>query len=411
MGSKRHRWAAGAAVITILFFLFFVHHHDALQPISTVPNLSDVGAPVKDKDVGTPPVNEDDSGHSVEDKHEHEQEQEQAHEKDHDHSQEQGGNHAKPESEPDHDHGHNHETEHGDSNGNNSSSNGNVDWSRFAYTQYVTNSEYLCNSVMFFESLHRLNSQADRVAMFPSRMMPTEDADSDDARLLRKARDSYNVTLVPITVQHKNNADMTWADSFTKLLAFNQTQYARVLSIDSDSKLLQHMDELFLMPSAPVAMPRAYWLYPDKEILSSQVVLIEPSDVEFARIMEKIDAASKDDYDMEIVNYLYRDSAIVIPHRRYDMVSGEFRGKNHTYYLGSDVEEWDPAAAYAEAKLIHFSDWPLPKPWLPSSDSERAHVQPDCVQAKDGGEEDCTARKIWNSLYTDFTKKRKEVCG
>ncbi|KPM35530.1 Glucose N-acetyltransferase 1 [Neonectria ditissima] len=281
-----------------------------------------------------------------------------------------------------------------------------VDWSRFAYTQYVTNSAYLCNSVMFFEALHRLSSRADRVMMYPSSMLKSGDDRSSDARLLIKAREDYNVKLVPIAVQHRNGADATWADSFTKLLAFNQTQYRRVLSIDSDSMLLQDMDELFLLLSVPVAMPRAYWLLPDKDILSSQVVLIEPSETEFARIMDKVDSASSNDYDMEIVNYLYRDSALVLPHRRYDILTGEFRGDNHAKYLGSDDERWDPAAAYNEAKLVHFSDWPLPKPWLPTPEDQRLRLQPKCANTTDGAE-DCTARTIWNSFYTDFKKKRK----
>ncbi|KAI5463600.1 nucleotide-diphospho-sugar transferase [Mariannaea sp. PMI_226] len=285
-----------------------------------------------------------------------------------------------------------------------------IAWSRFAYTQYVTNSEYLCNSVMFFEALHRHSSRTDRVMMYPSHMLKSEDDNSSDARLLIKARDKYNVKLVPIAVQHRDKADATWADSFTKLLAFNQTQYSRVLSIDSDSILLQHMDELFVLPSVPVAMPRAYWLFPDNEILSSQVMLVEPSDIEFARIMKKVESSSSSDYDMEIVNYLYRDSALVLPHRRYDMLSGEFRGNDHARYLGSDVEPWDPAAAYSEAKLIHFSDWPLPKPWLSTPEDLRQQLAPECTSTT-SGTEDCTARIIWNSFYTDFKKKRKEVCG
>jgi hypothetical protein len=202
---------------------------------------------------------------------------------------------------------------------------------------------------------------------------------------------------------------VTWADSFTKLLAFKQTQYDRVLSVDSDIMLLQDMDELFLMPSVPVAMPRAYWLWPEKEILSSLVVLIEPSEAEFARIEAKIDAASENDYDMEIVNYLYRDSALVLPHRKYAMLTGEFRGEGHSKYLGSDVEIWDPAAVYNEAKLVHFSDWPLPKPWLDIPEQQRLELQPKCAELADGAE-DCTARIIWNSFYTDFKAKRKEVC-
>ena len=197
----------------------------------------------------------------------------------------------------------------------------------------------------------------------------------------------------------------TWADSFTKLLAFNQTQYDRVLSIDSDILLLQNLDELFLLPPVPVAMPRAYWLWPDDQKLSSQVNLIQPSEVEFSRVMDKIAEAEGKDYDMEIMNYLYRDSALVLPHRPYDLLTGEFTAKDHKYYLGSDTEEWDPLAVYNEAKLVHFSDWPVPKPWLATPESLQQAKQPDCVSTPDG--EDCTARELWNGFYSDFRDLRK----
>ncbi|CCT71672.1 related to GNT1 alphaN-acetylglucosamine transferase K. lactis [Fusarium fujikuroi] len=283
-----------------------------------------------------------------------------------------------------------------------------VDWSRFAYTQYVTNSEYLCNSLMFFEALKRHESRPDRVMMVPESMLEPEMVNSSDAYLLNKARDEYNVKLVPITIQTNWAGDATWADSYTKLLAFNQTNYDRVLSIDSDSLLLQAMDELFFLPDAPVAMPRAYWISPEK-ILSSQLMLIQPSETEFSRIMEKVQSVKSGEYDMEIVNQLYGDSALIFPHRRYDLLSGEFRNDNHAHYLGSELETWDPAAAYSEAKLIHFSDWPLPKPWKLMPEEDRLAAQPNCTQTAIG-EEDCTARIIWNSLYTDFRAKRK-VCA
>ncbi|KAF4340148.1 GNT1 alphan-acetylglucosamine transferase [Fusarium beomiforme] len=251
-----------------------------------------------------------------------------------------------------------------------------IDWSRFAYTQYVTNSEYLCNSLMFFEALQRLGSRPDRVMMVPESMLEPETEDSSDAYLINKARDEYNVKIVPITVQTHWAGDVTWADSYTKLLAFNQTQYDRVLSIDSDSVLLQAMDELFFLPSAPVAMPRAYWLSPEK-VLSSQIMVVQPSVQEFSRIMERVQSVKSGEYDMEIVNQLYGDSALIFPHRRYDLLSGEFRNDNHAHYLGSEIETWDPATAYSEAKLIHFSDWPLPKPWKPISEEERTKAQPN----------------------------------
>ncbi|RCI09326.1 hypothetical protein L249_1413 [Ophiocordyceps polyrhachis-furcata BCC 54312] len=278
-----------------------------------------------------------------------------------------------------------------------------VDWSRFAYTQYVTNSEYLCNSVMLFDILHRLGSKADRVIMYPSEMVSP--SATDDGRLLIKARDDYRVRLVPIAIQHRHSADNTWADSFTKLLAFNQTQYSRVLSLDSDAVIMQTMDELFLLPPCPVAMPRAYWLYPEKKMLSSQLMLVQPSSSEFQRIMEKVNGAKGSDYDMEIVNDLYQDSAMILPHRPYDLLTAEFRTDNHVNYLGSDREAWDPVAAYNEAKFIHFSDWPVPKPWIAMPEHVRAEKQPKC-RNKDGVEQ-CVERDFWNGFYDDFRKRRE----
>lgn len=129
------------------------------------------------------------------------------------------------------------------------------------------------------------------------------------------------------------------------------------------------MDELFLSPPAPVAMPRAYWLNFDDRIMSSQLVLIQPSEFEFNRISKSISAAASSDYDMEIVNNLYKDSAMILPHRPYNLLTGEFRSKNHTDYIGNSEEEWNPEEIFREAKFLHFSDWPVPKVCASVTDS------------------------------------------
>lgn len=110
------------------------------------------------------------------------------------------------------------------------------DWSQYAYCQYVTNEEYLCNSLMIFESLMRLKAKAERLMLYPGEWIVGDN--SGPGRLLAKARDAYGVRLMPIHVQHFVG-DPTWSESFTKLLAFNQTQYQRVLSLDSDATVLQ----------------------------------------------------------------------------------------------------------------------------------------------------------------------------
>lgn len=152
-------------------------------------------------------------------------------------------------------------------------------------------------------------------------------------------------------------------------------------------------------------MPRAYWLYPEKEILSSQIMLVTPSAAEFARIRAKIDSAGENDYDMEIVNTLYRDSALVLPHRPYDLLTRTIAGDHIKEYLGNDHEAVDPVAVYNEAKLLHFSDWPVHKPWLYSPPELMQAHQPKCVVKDDV--EDCAARDLWLGFYTDFRARRK----
>ena len=78
----------------------------------------------------------------------------------------------------------------------------NVDWRLFAYSQYATDSHYLCNSVMVFEALDRLGSRAERILMYP------EEWDTDianitdrDSQLLVKAANWYGVKLIPVKLQ------------------------------------------------------------------------------------------------------------------------------------------------------------------------------------------------------------------
>ncbi|KAF2463684.1 nucleotide-diphospho-sugar transferase [Lindgomyces ingoldianus] len=283
-----------------------------------------------------------------------------------------------------------------------------VRWSDFAYVQYVTNENYLCNSLMILESLHRLGAKADRMMMYPEHWQPDNGSDASyPNKLLAQAKDLYGTKLVPIKVKKvENSDDPTWEDSYTKLLAFNQTQYKRVISLDSDATVRQHMDELFLLPSAPVAMPRAYWM--DHFFLSSQLIVIEPSEFEWKRVEDAMNHLEGHDYDMDILNKMYDKSCLVIPHRRYDLLTGEFKGTSHENYLGSK-EPWDARKALEEAKFVHFSDWPLPKPWLkPKPDVWEKH-QPKCVG--EGEQQDCSGRDVWLQIRDDFSERRQRICG
>ena len=71
------------------------------------------------------------------------------------------------------------------------------------------------------------------------------------------------------------SGDATWAQSMTKLRFFELTQYRRLIYFDADGLVMRSMDHLFNLPSAPVAMPRAYWLSQPR--MCNALAVIEPS--------------------------------------------------------------------------------------------------------------------------------------
>jgi alpha-N-acetylglucosamine transferase len=144
-----------------------------------------------------------------------------------------------------------------------------------------------------------------------------------------------------------------------------------------------------------------------KSILSSQIMLLQPSRFEFQRIQDAVLHKKRKEFDMEIMNNLYNNSAMILPHRQYDLLSGEFRNTNHEAFLGSTEEVWDPEKALREAKFVHFSDWPYPKPWILPSEEKTLARRPNCTAVPTGSKKDCRAQEIWLRLYSDFRKRRE----
>ena len=85
-----------------------------------------------------------------------------------------------------------------------------IDWSRFAYVQYVTDVEYLCNSLMLFDILDRLGCRADRLMLYPdiwTNATGVEQGGGDEIRLVQLAQERYRVHLQPIKVQYSLAAE------------------------------------------------------------------------------------------------------------------------------------------------------------------------------------------------------------
>lgn len=168
------------------------------------------------------------------------------------------------------------------------------------------------------------------------------------------------------------------------------------------------MDELFLLGPARVAMPESYWEEPPK--LSSQLLLVQPSADEYDRIEKAIEGANNVEYDKEIFNELYNDTAMVLDHKVYDLITSTFAGEHQGYLDGG--QQWDPDVALETAKFLHFSDWPVPKPWIHADPRVVEQNQPSCLHnPTNGNPTDCRNRELWLGFYDDFRTRRKEVCG
>ncbi|CAI6338774.1 unnamed protein product [Periconia digitata] len=293
-------------------------------------------------------------------------------------------------------------------------------WNNYAYSLYASDSATLCHALLVFHALERFGSKAERVLFYPDYWDLKIDGKLDrDSQLLVEAKRRYKVKLKATKLLNvEGRSADAWLNTFdksvTKFLAFSLTAYKRVIALDTDITLLAHLDDLFHLPATPMAMPRAYWYKAKPWPLSSVLMVLTPSLAELARFTSEMDKGADEalvaahKFDMQLVNDRFEHSAMVIPHRPYIMLSGEFRAKNHSSYLGNTFEEWDPAAALAEARIVHFSDWPLPKPWIMWPHEGLAEMQPDCAGRGAGG---CEDRRIWKELYGDFRKRRRDVCG
>ncbi|KAK4173289.1 family 8 putative glycosyltransferase [Triangularia setosa] len=250
-------------------------------------------------------------------------------------------------------------------------------------------------------------------------------------RIINTIRTDYpHINLHPSPVLRLPDNDPTWGDSITKFHAFSLVNYTRVLAFDSDTLVLNNMDHYFEAPRASLAVPRAYWLGDlrnmsitiNEQILGSHVMLLEPNTRRYERIVRE--AMESGEFDMEVVNRLFKGSAMILPHRGLALLSGEFRTKDHSRYLvgdGEDGEQWDAIEEVKRSFLVHFSDWPLPKPWMRHSDQQWRDALPSCEEGetkrrrkrggrgRDGG--DCPDRVVWRGFYEEYNREREAKCG
>ncbi|SCW03669.1 LAFE_0G15566g1_1 [Lachancea fermentati] len=139
-----------------------------------------------------------------------------------------------------------------------------IDWNSFAYVNYVTDEDYLCNTLLQFRALKQGGTKAKLLLLISDDMLNDEEVSKKDrtTKLLDNLRDiaPNQVIIRPVQNILKPNDFTPWGKSFTKLLVFNQTDFDRVVYLDNDATVRDTMDELFFLPSyIKFAAPVTYW--------------------------------------------------------------------------------------------------------------------------------------------------------
>ena len=237
---------------------------------------------------------------------------------------------------------------------------------------------------------------------------------TDARRHLLASASSLDVNMHPIAVLNAATGNGYYKSVFNKLHAFNLVEYDRVIILDSDGIVYNHLDTLFTLPKTPLALPRAYWLNSKldesssdaltnspRDWLTSALMVIEPDHKVYEALVEMMPGNShanpRAEYDMDIINRLAQGWATILPHRHYFVLSAEFAGTDHSNYLKNTPGlEFNPWREYRRLKYVHFSDGP--KPWTDSRPSGTCwdEQQPGC--------------KVWHRIYDDFNAERESAC-
>lgn len=170
---------------------------------------------------------------------------------------------------------------------------------KFAYAYYITGESYGCSALVAASELVRFNKdpKVDIVFIF------IENSISQSMINAFKSLDNSTRTKVikSGTELRTNFLSGYYRDCMTKIEIFNLVEYDRVIFADADGLPLHNLDHLFLLPTAEVAVPRAYWLG-NPGFFTSDLAVVEPNNNTYARLVEKIKSGEDVHADMDFMN-------------------------------------------------------------------------------------------------------------
>lgn len=250
-----------------------------------------------------------------------------------------------------------------------------------------------------------------------------------------------------------------------------------------DSFERKKIDGFNTLEYGDIAYKRLPYILPNSFIngyyYTDYFMVVKPNQAVFDSLIEMSKGKESSEYDMDLINKKFSPKncltavgedipkVLILPHNVYGALSGLFRWQDyhalmidpndfeclayktakeeeiqkqndlrreklrmmeeeHGNYIEKEQESIKPSTekkskeAWGNLKFIHYSDWPIPKPWV-QQDLNADYIQHKivCRAGKDGdfGEfkprtiSDCYATGHWNGLYEVFMEERKRICG
>lgn len=210
-------------------------------------------------------------------------------------------------------------------------------------------------------------------------------------------------------------------------------------------------------------------------------MVLKPSTKTYESLIKLCESKKPKEYDMELINKQFSvygtlstldSNLMILPHSAYGVLSGTLRIRmyellhytdptevecyarsefdreqnkskrkeveKHAYQiedhsvLSEDekaskesklINEEETERVWEAVKVVHFSDYPIPKPWMKINqyreyvsnmilcEKERAKTKKYRSKYRPKIIDDCAASKLWNGLYETFQEERESVCG
>lgn len=142
-----------------------------------------------------------------------------------------------------------------------------IDWSKFAYVNYVAQEDYLCNTLIMFKALKDEYKTKAKLVLLLAEGMVNESHGNENLLEKIKNLDKDQVIVKMVEPIYKADDYTAWKASLTKLDVFGLTEFDRIVYMDNDANLQDNLDELFFLPDyVKFAAPLNYWDLKEKDL-------------------------------------------------------------------------------------------------------------------------------------------------